>query len=47
MADLRISQLPALAGAILQADDALAIVDESASETKQITSKDLVQSVLA
>ena len=44
MADLRISQLPPLTGAILQADDALAIVDVSASETKKITSKDLIQS---
>ena len=47
MADLRISQLPPLTGAILQADDALPIVDGSASETKKITSKDLVQSGIA
>jgi len=43
MADLRITQLPSLAGALLQSDDALAIVDLSASETKKITAKDLVQ----
>ena len=47
MADLRISQLPPLTGAILQADDALPIVDVSASETKKVTSKDLVQSGIA
>ena len=47
MADLRISQLPPLTGAILQADDALAIVDGSASETKKISSKDLIQSGIA
>jgi len=47
MADLRISQLPALAGAVLQSDDALAIVDLSASETKKLTAKDLIQSGVA
>ena len=34
MADLRISQLPELSGAILQADDALAIVDGSETRNK-------------
>lgn len=43
MADLRISQLPALGAAALQADDIVASVDISASETKKITVKDLVQ----
>jgi len=47
MADLRISQLPPLNGAALQADDVVAIVDLSASETKKITVKDLVQSTVA
>ena len=44
MADLKISQLPLLTGAALQADDAFAVVDISASETKKITTKDLIQS---
>ena len=43
MADLRISQLPALAGADLSATDLLAVADVSASETKKLTSKDLIQ----
>ena len=47
MADLRISQLPQLGAAGLQADDVVAIVDISASETKKITAKDLVQSTVA
>jgi len=47
MADLRITQLPGLAGALLQSDDVLAIVDLSASETKKITAKDLVQAGVA
>lgn len=42
MADLRISELAALAGANLAAGDLLAIVDVSASETKKITVTDLV-----
>jgi len=42
MADLRISELPALAGANLAAGDLLPIVDVSASETKKITVTDLV-----
>ena len=43
MADLRISQLPVLGEAALQSDDVVATVDISASETKKITVKDLVQ----
>ena len=42
MADLKISQLAALAGANLATADELAIVDSSASETKRITVTDLV-----
>jgi hypothetical protein len=42
MADLRISELAALAGANLAASDLLAVVDTSASETKKITVTDLV-----
>jgi len=42
MADLRISELAALAGANLAAGDLLAIADASASETKKITVTDLV-----
>lgn len=42
MADLKISQLAALAGANLATADELAIVDDSASETKRITVVDLV-----
>jgi hypothetical protein len=37
MADLRISELAALAGGDLAAGDLLAIADVSASETKKIT----------
>ena len=37
MADLKISQLPALAGGDLLAADQLAVADTSASETKRIT----------
>ena len=47
MADLRISQLPVLGGAALQADDVVATVDISASETKKITVKDLVQKTVS
>ena len=43
MPDLNISQLPALSGAGLQAVDVLPVADISASETKKVTSKDLVQ----
>jgi len=43
MADLQISQLPALAEADLAAGDELAVVDGSASETKRITAKALVE----
>ena len=42
MADLRISELAALAGGDLAASDLLAVVDTSASETKKITVTDLV-----
>jgi hypothetical protein len=42
MADLRISELAALAGANLSAGDFLPIADVSASETKKITVTDLV-----
>lgn len=42
MADLRISELAALAGANLAASDLLPVVDVSASETKKITVTDLV-----
>ena len=42
MADLRISELVALAGANLAAGDLLPVVDVSASETKKITVTDLV-----
>ena len=42
MADLRISELAALAGGDLAAGDLLAIADISASETKKITVTDLV-----
>jgi hypothetical protein len=42
MADLKISELAALAGANLAAGDLLPIVDVSASETKKITVTDLV-----
>ena len=42
MADLRISELVALAGANLASGDLLPIVDISASETKKITVTDLV-----
>jgi len=44
MADLKISELSALTGANLAAADELAIVDNSASETKKITVSDLIDS---
>jgi len=47
VADLRITDLPALTAALLQATDPLAIADTSASETKKITAKDLVQGAVA
>ena len=47
MADLQISQLPALAEADLAAGDELAVVDGSASETKRITAKALVEKGVA
>ena len=42
MADLRISQLNALAGADLNSADLLVAVDTSASETKKLTVGDLI-----
>ena len=47
MPDLEISQLPALAGSGLQATDPIPVADLSASETKKVTAKDLVQSGVA
>lgn len=47
MADLKITELPPLSGALLQADDPVAVADVSASETKKITAKDLVQGAIA
>ena len=44
MADLKISELTALAGANLATGDELAIVDTSASETKKITLQNLIES---
>ena len=43
MADLRVSELPSLAGADLAATDVLPIADLSASETRKLTSKELIQ----
>ncbi len=43
MADLKISQLNSLAGTSLASGDELAVVDTSASETKKITSVELVR----
>ena len=43
MADLKISALDALDGGDLVAADELAIVDDSASETKKITVSDLIE----
>jgi hypothetical protein len=42
MADLKITQLPALAGVDLSATDVVPVADISASETKKITVSDLV-----
>ena len=42
MSDLKISQLPSLAGANLAASDEVAVADTSASETKKITVSDLI-----
>ena len=42
MADLKISQLNALAGSALATGDLVAVVDSSASETKKLTVSDLV-----
>ena len=43
MADLKISELPALSGAGLAGADVLPLTDTSASTSKKITAKDLVQ----
>ena len=43
MADLQITQLPELGSAQLQAADPIAVADVSATETKKITAKKLVQ----
>ena len=43
MADLQITQLPELSSAQLQATDPIAVADVSATETKKITAKNLVQ----
>lgn len=42
MADLRITELPALAGADISSTDPLAVADLSASETKKVTVGDLI-----
>ena len=47
MPDLEISKLPPISGALLQAADPLALADLSASETKKVTVKDLVQGGIA
>lgn len=44
MPDTPISQLPLLSSTGLAADDALPLADTSASETKKVTAKDLIQS---
>lgn len=46
MSDLRISQLPALLKADVAANDVLPITDISASQTKKVTAKDLVDAGL-
>ena len=43
MADLQITQLPALASASIAGTDPLALADVSASETKKVTVKDLIE----
>ena len=43
MADLRISELPPLPGPALATADVLPLTDGSASQTKRITAKDLIQ----
>ena len=47
MPDLRISDLPAIAAASLAATDPLALADLSASETKKVTIKDLIEGGVA
>lgn len=47
MADLRVSELPVLTGTDLAATDVLPVADLSASETKKLTSKELIQNGIA
>ena len=47
MADLRVSELPALAGSDLAAVDVLPVADLSASETRKLTAKELIQNGVA
>ena len=47
MPDLRISDLPAIAAGSLAATDPLALADLSASETKKVTIKDLIEGGVA
>ena len=47
MPDLEISNLPPLSGAALQSTDPIPLTDLSASETKKITAKDLIQNGIA
>ena len=47
MADLQITQLPELGLTQLQATDPIAVADVSATETKKITAKNLVQGAIA
>ena len=47
MADLRVSELPPLAGTDLAATDLLPVADLSASETRRLTAKELVQNGVA
>jgi hypothetical protein len=47
MADLRVSELPALAGSDLAAADVLPVADLSASETRKLTAKELIQNGVA
>ena len=46
MADLRVSELPVLVGTDLAATDLLPVADVSASETRKLTAKELIQSGL-
>ena len=47
MADLRVTELPVLAGTDLAATDVLPVADLSASETRKLTAKELVQNGVA